>query len=303
MIHYQHGWFQVGYERDFGKPINAIEIGERALMLACVEGQWCTFDAYCPHRGAHLAHGGRIEGERRMVVCPFHEYQIGLGQCSANGFKVQEYPTMVLAGLVFVRLSEGHDFGFEAALRRLVADHVIVPGFELSIRAPSQLIIENGFDNRHFLAVHGTCNDPRFTVSLGAEGELVTEGVFEIPASEWRPNSSGPKRAALAPYQLRAYSPGVTLGRLQGQFPYTLITAATPTPVDNAELRLSLALPIAHFGSTPRKELYEALLRHTQAGLEQDRAIWDHMQRGYTQRLLPGDHAVQRFQEFCAQFA
>lgn len=301
MVHYEHGWFQVGYERDFKNPINAVEIGDRELILACVDGQWRAYDAFCPHRGAHLAAGGKLEGH--AIVCPFHDYQVGLGTCSTHGFKVSEYATLVLSGLVFVRLSDTHDFGFEAALRKLTSDHVIVPGFELSIKAPSQLIIENGFDNRHFLAVHGTCNDPRFSVSVGDDQELMTEGVFEIPASEWRPNSDGRKRSALSPYLLRAYSPGVTLGRLQGQFPYTLITTATPTPDDNAKLRLSLALPVAHFGTSPRKEIYEALLRYTQGGLEQDRVIWERMKRGYPQHLLPGDHAVARYQEFCAQFA
>ena len=30
-------------------------------------------DAYCPHLGAHLAEGGRVQGE--SVRCPFHAWE------------------------------------------------------------------------------------------------------------------------------------------------------------------------------------------------------------------------------------
>src|SRR4051812_40181571 len=30
-------------------------------------------DAYCPHLGAHLGHGGRVEGDH--LVCPYHWWE------------------------------------------------------------------------------------------------------------------------------------------------------------------------------------------------------------------------------------
>ena len=35
----------------------------------------CVFvtDAYCPHLGAHLGFGGKVEGD--CIKCPFHEWK------------------------------------------------------------------------------------------------------------------------------------------------------------------------------------------------------------------------------------
>jgi hypothetical protein len=60
---------------------------------------------------------------------------------------------LALGGLVFVRLSDRFDNGFPEAIRRLNATHVVVPGYEMHIRAPPALIVENGFDEAHFYPV------------------------------------------------------------------------------------------------------------------------------------------------------
>lgn len=300
MYEYKHGWFQVAFERDLKQPINAINIGGRALILACIEGAWRAFDAFCPHRGAHLAYGGQVEG--KVIVCPFHDYQVGLGACSTHGFKVDEYAVLATAGLVFIRLSPSHDFGFPQAWQAMLAEHVVVPGYEMVVGAPAQLVVENGFDNRHFLAVHSVCNDAKFRIAHGEHKELIAEGTFEIPVA-------GPQhglmeqRSAPSSYRLQAFSPGLTLGQLGGSTPYTVITCATPTAEGQCWLRVSLGLPISHYGLHPSRELTTTLLGYIRSGLQQDQVIWDHMNHRQPQRLLPGDHAVAQFQNFSAQFA
>jgi phenylpropionate dioxygenase-like ring-hydroxylating dioxygenase large terminal subunit len=40
-----------------------------------------VLDAFCPHLGAHLGHGGVVEGEE--LRCPFHAWKFnGTGECS-----------------------------------------------------------------------------------------------------------------------------------------------------------------------------------------------------------------------------
>src|SRR6185503_15866068 len=132
-----------------------------------------------------LAYGGRLEG--CTVVCPFHGYKVGLGTDSHHGFRVSGYTVFSLGGLLFVRLSEEQDRGFAAWMRALAADHVIVPGFDMNVQAPAELVVENGLDSRHFPVVHGICNDPKFTVTTEPGRALITSGTFEIPVSAWRP--------------------------------------------------------------------------------------------------------------------
>jgi phenylpropionate dioxygenase-like ring-hydroxylating dioxygenase large terminal subunit len=43
------------------------------VLLRTRSGHVRLLEAYCPHLGAHLAVGGRVEGE--TLVCPFHGWR------------------------------------------------------------------------------------------------------------------------------------------------------------------------------------------------------------------------------------
>ena len=69
------GWFCVGYPEDFpnGEP-KAIYYFDRHLVAWRDEGgELHVQDAFCPHLGAHLGHGGTVDGCE--LVCPFHGWQ------------------------------------------------------------------------------------------------------------------------------------------------------------------------------------------------------------------------------------
>ncbi len=70
------GWFCVGYPEDFpaGEP-KAIYYFDRAPRgVARRARASCTCRTpFCPHLGAHLGHGGTVDGCE--IVCPFHGWQ------------------------------------------------------------------------------------------------------------------------------------------------------------------------------------------------------------------------------------
>ena len=69
------GWFCVGYPEDFpvGEP-KAIFYFDRHLVAWRDEtGELHVQDPFCPHLGAHLGHGGTVEGCE--IVCPFHGWK------------------------------------------------------------------------------------------------------------------------------------------------------------------------------------------------------------------------------------
>ena len=127
------GWYQVAFERDLTDELTPAAIGTLPLALLRTAGGVRAFDAACPHRGAHLAFGGRVcEGE---IICPFHGYRVGLARESADGFCAREYPVLQVGGLVFARLSPEHENGLTPLLEELDRTHRIVPGFATSVRA------------------------------------------------------------------------------------------------------------------------------------------------------------------------
>ncbi len=76
------GWFVVGLSHELAPgQVLALRYFDRDLVLFRTEGgQARLWDAHCPHLGAHLGHGGRVEGE--TLRCAFHHWRFdGDGRC------------------------------------------------------------------------------------------------------------------------------------------------------------------------------------------------------------------------------
>src|SRR4029077_8735467 len=128
--------------------------------------------------------------------------------------------SLLRAGGLFARLSDRGEPDFPEALQALGAGHTVVPGFEMEVDTSIEVVIENGFDNAHFRAVHGLMSLPGLTVRRGDFGELLAEGHFAIPRTggyEAPASGSAPLRAR---YVAHAFSPGVFVSELDGDAPY-----------------------------------------------------------------------------------
>jgi phenylpropionate dioxygenase-like ring-hydroxylating dioxygenase large terminal subunit len=291
---YEHGWYQIKFAHELpDHGISALELDGRPLMAARAGGRVGVFDAVCPHRGAHLAHGGRLDDG--AVVCPFHGYRIGLGEGGGHDFCVRELHGGVAGGGVFARLSGRAEPDLGEVLAELERDHVFVPGFSMQVDASMETVIENGFDNAHFKSVHGLAQ-PDLAVRTGEHGELVAEGVFAIPAIR---GAGGGRRTR---YLARAFSPGIMLASLEGEPPYNykILTAATPRAGSvGCTIRLTLVFP----GTEPPPDrLVRGILQESRKGLELDRDVWDHLVPDAPQRYTDLDDAVQRFHAYCETF-
>jgi nitrite reductase/ring-hydroxylating ferredoxin subunit len=274
-----HGWYQLAFERDLAEPVQALTFARRSLMAVRGPDGVRVFDAVCPHRGAHLGHGGRLD--HGAVVCPFHGHRVGLGCGAPERFTTREYAAVVHGGGLFARLSDRPGPDFPAALVALGAGHRFVPGFEMTAETTVEVVIENGFDNAHFRTVHGLLSPPAFAVREGPYGELIAEGLFEIPAI------AGAGAHLSARYVGRAFSPGIFIAELDGDppFRYRIMTTATPAAGGACTIRLTLMLPEA---SGPGAERFaEELMAYSRDGLERDRAIWNRLDHSHVPQLTP----------------
>ena len=79
-----NGWFQVAYEDELtpGSVVPLKYFGKDLVLFRTESGEIGLLDAFCPHLGAHLGHGGKVKGEN--LECPFHAWQFGAnGKCNA----------------------------------------------------------------------------------------------------------------------------------------------------------------------------------------------------------------------------
>jgi phenylpropionate dioxygenase-like ring-hydroxylating dioxygenase large terminal subunit len=107
-----NGWFAVDWSRELRegdvKPIHYF--GEDLVLFRTRSGVARVLDAFCPHLGAHLGHGGRVMAE--TVRCPFHgwQYDGASGQCTHIPYcerippqaRVRSWDVQEKNGLVFV---------------------------------------------------------------------------------------------------------------------------------------------------------------------------------------------------------
>lgn len=291
-----HGWYQLAFANDVHSELVAANLGTKRFMLVRQDGQIRAYDADCPHRGAHLARGGCLQGAD--IVCPFHGYKVGLGQSSSRSLKVREYPTLTMGGLVLVRLSGRGADTLPTILRELCRDHVLIEGFKMRVRAPMEFVIENGFDRAHFDAVHGI-RAGRLDVSSGPGDTLQVRARFSIPSVG--KFDAGENAYSKVDYLARVISPGLAIVTLGEPNPYTIITGATDRGDGTCNIYLTLALPRQYYGDEPGEERYRYLLEYSKRGLEQDRAVWENLRHDIRPQWLDDDEPVRRFYAFCAE--
>ena len=161
------GWFRVAFA-DECKPgrVEPLRYFGRDLVLVVTEsGAVQVFDAYCPHLGAHVGHGGSVVGE--SVRCPFHAWRFGLdgrcvevpyAKCIPASARLRAWPTQVSDGIVWVwhhRCGEPPSWELPAVPE--FADPAWTPYLHhrWRVRTRNQEIAENTSDPAHFRVVHG----------------------------------------------------------------------------------------------------------------------------------------------------
>jgi phenylpropionate dioxygenase-like ring-hydroxylating dioxygenase large terminal subunit len=77
-----NGWFPVAFSDEVpAGQVRAVRcFGEELVVWRGLDGIAHVHDAFCPHLGAHLGVGGRVEGN--ALRCPFHAWLwAGDGRC------------------------------------------------------------------------------------------------------------------------------------------------------------------------------------------------------------------------------
>jgi len=180
---YPNGWFAVAWSHELRegevRPIHCF--GEDLVLFRTRAGKPRVLDAFCPHLGAHLGHGGRVMGE--TVRCPFHGWQYDgeTGACAripyceripvaahVRAWEVQEKNRMIFVW----RHAEAKPPEWDFPAMPELSD----PGwseprtFELEIPTHVQETHENNNDPVHFHFVHGMLETPPSEVRFSEDG-------------------------------------------------------------------------------------------------------------------------------------
>ncbi|MEV6791467.1 Rieske 2Fe-2S domain-containing protein [Streptomyces sp. NPDC051320] len=302
------GWYLAAFRSELsGGDITPLAIGPRRLIAVSDQDRIRLFDANCPHRGAHLGHGGTLDAG--CVICPFHGKRVALGD-PAKRWSVREYPVLQWGDALFTRLTDDDtdDRGLPEALSAFAGTHPLVPALTQQIAAPAELIVENAFDGEHFTALHKVPKVTGMVATAGERGELVIEGEFLMQTSPWQDDRAkeeirwnavrtGVVRWDYRPrFLARAFSPTVVVTEFgpPGRT-HVIVTAAVPTP-DGCVARVAIGVAEGHEGELPM------LIQGSHKALAEDTEIWENLDLEAVPRYDASDRPVLAYRSFCAAF-
>ncbi|MDH6243525.1 Rieske 2Fe-2S domain-containing protein [Mycobacterium sp. OTB74] len=178
------GWFQVAWSDEIGVGnVHRMKYFDREMIAWRTQsGVLTVMDAYCEHLGAHLGHGGHVEGE--VIQCAFHGWQWntdGRNVCIPyqdrpnRGRRIRTYPVVERNASVYIwHDTEGREPYFEApdifanfngeTPPKTSADYYPQQRlYRTALEIHPQYVLENGVDFAHFKYVHQTPIVPKFT--------------------------------------------------------------------------------------------------------------------------------------------
>jgi len=308
---YPDGWFAVAFTDELppGRVLRRRFMGEDLVVYRTRSGVVRVVEPYCPHLGAHLGHGGWVEGEE--IVCPFHHFAFGTdGACVRTGYDtrppvarlVQRELREVNGAILVWHQAAGAPPGWDVAPQP--TDGFPAPlRYQTTIVGHPQEVVENSVDIGHIGSLHGyrhahlrgpfTADGPSFTLAASGERSLPLTGsvevLFDVVAHGlghiWA-TAAIPRLGTAAVFQ----------------------AMATPLDPVRIQIRFSAALRVGRSVTNARSQLLLSRLLTSVLGpafrrdLGQDFPVWEHKVHLDRPRLAEGDGPISAYRRWAQQF-
>ena len=311
------GWFQVAWSDEVAAgQVHRMRYFSRDLVAwRAQSGRLTVMDAYCEHLGAHLGHGGHVEGE--TIQCPFHGWQWdaeGRNVCIPYeprpnpGRRIRTYPVTERNESVYiwhdVQCREPYfevpdifaDFDDAATAVQYYPQQRM---YRHGVTLHPQFVLENGVDFAHFKYVHKTPIVPLFT-----------RHDFDGPVSyvDFTITFSGDDGQRIddvnSGVQAINGGLGVAVTKSWGMVDNRTISAVTPVDETTCDVRF-----MVYIGRVPGEESAKRHKRATAFGqmvigqFDADIEIWSHQRYHPKPALAPSEHdGFMAFRRWAAQF-
>ncbi|MFE0190290.1 Rieske 2Fe-2S domain-containing protein [Streptomyces sp. NPDC058989] len=318
-----NGWFCLGFSHELapGKVTTRQLVGRDVVLYRTRSGLLRATRPYCPHLGAHLGAGGRVEGEE--MVCPFHGFAFGPdGVCTRTGYGTR--PPKASLSLLHVREASGmmmvwhqHDGDPPSWEMRTPPSGTFSPVARDTTECAGhpQEVLENIVDFGHLTALHW----PR--VSNARVVKAFTEdGATAHVTLEMAVRPPGWKKPMLTTYEFTLHGLGGTEVhiRIPGGFVVRIWFLPTPVAPWRVQLRsgIDARVPAPRLLPAPLGRMLSAassylvsqffLWYHNRVFLFSERngdvPIWNAKEYLSQPRLAEGDGPITRYRRWAGQF-
>ncbi len=310
------GWYAIEYSSQLKagevKPLRYF--GKELVLYRSDSGEAAVLDAYCPHLGAHLGHGGIVKGE--SISCPFHAWEFnGGGFCTGIPYAkrlppkvdgkqaLRSYPVVEKNQMIWAWYhpqQAAPSFDVEELPEFYSDDWSAIESYDWSINSIIQETGENAADLAHFITVHSVAAMPDAEVTL--EGHVRTtlmDSQVQAMDTEGNIDRSGDTtdNGRLESY---SYGPGQTYQKFTRMFDIVMMGTITPIDDQSIHLRFNFSLPKSQ---SEEHTLYANAFRDEivhQVG--QDIPIWEHKVYLESPTLCDGDGPIAKYRKWFQQF-
>ena len=309
------GWFQVAWSDEIapGQVHRMHYFGQDMVAWRSMSGRLTVMDAYCEHLGAHLGHGGHVQGE--AIQCPFHGWQWdadGRNVCIPyeprpnRGKRIRTYPVVERNESVYlwhdVAGREPHfdvpdlfaDFDDGLTATDYYPQQRL---YRAAVRLHPQYVLENGVDFAHFKYVHKTPIVPLFTRHDFAGPVSYVDFTITFDGDDGQSIDDVKSGVEAINGGL-----GVAVTKSWGMVDNRTISAVTP--VDETTCDVRFMVRIGRVDDSPRSQ--ERAMSFGQMVIEQfeaDIEIWSHQRYQPNPALAPTEQdSFMAFRRWAAQF-
>lgn len=298
------GWFMVAYSDEL-KPAGVMPLhyfGRDFVLFRGHDGEAHVLDAFCPHLGAHLGHGGCVV--ENTISCPFHGWRFdGGGACVSIPYakkippaaSLRRWPVCERNGMIFMyhapAAGEGPGWEIPTLPEHESAEWTGYTRRRWRVRTNVHEIIENAFDVAHFRFVHGATRMPESTVSMaGPLFQIRSRTAFESPAG-----------VTEGDLDIDTFGFGMFTARYNGLIETLIISAVTPIDDEHVDVRFTFTIKrLPDEGATAF--VAQTFIEEACRQVEQDISVWEHKKFLPRPLLCEGDGPIGTFRKWARQF-
>lgn len=316
------GWFVIAESKDVksGEILKRQFSGKDVVIFRTESGKAAVLDAYCPHMGAHFAHGGSIEGED--IKCPFHGFCFSTeGNCTKTGYgtkpspraKVYSWPVQEKMGLIFCYYHpERKEPDYEVdTMESDEFTHYKIHTWNM--RSNPAETAENSVDVGHFSHIHGY-HDPHSINPLKVDGPFLN-----VKYGMYRKGDfiGKPKKKFLIHFEI--FQQGLGFALVEAHMVELGIKTrhlVMPTAIDGDKMFLRIGCAVEHIKNPgkimkimnilPKKLITKIMHQQAFKGyihdVYQDFKVWENKIYMTPPALSKGDGPIMQYRQWATQF-
>ena len=295
-----YGWFSIGRLDELGDDaVVAFDaFDEELVRWRDSSGQWHVQQAWCPHLGANLGVGGRVEDD--CIVCPFHEWTFDTAGANVDipyadrankKARLRTYPTMVRNRHLLVWRHPDATVEPMWDVPEVLPEHPVeCMRMDRTVHTAWQEIAENSVDMAHFKYVHGMGK-------VSEIGEMTIDGPLRtVRSTQSFHTSKGEFEGQLESVSI---GPGVGTVKFTLMSTITMVTAVTAVSPNEQRARFTMYHEDGDdLGAKIGKAFGEEVVRQ----FDQDMPIWEHKRFVASPALAPMEKPITEFRKWARQF-